>query len=439
VLRRALDRAIALLAGLVVLGYFRSVQVWGRSRVPTDRPVLLVVNHFNGFVDPVILTKVLGRLPRLLAKSTLWKVVFIRPLLALGGVIPVYRQRDGDTAGNVRSFAKAEGALEQGGTVAIFPEGTTHDEPYLAEVHTGAARIALGARAEGAEGLAIVPIGLAFDDKLALRSRAFARVGEPILLDEVVDPSVYDSDREAVRLLTEQVAERLQTVSPEFADRYEHGALSFAAELVLREPGTDRSELVSYAERESLASRLARMPAEVRDEVLEAVARYNLQLTLLGVRDDVVAAGFSPTRQLRRLVITGALGFVLATFAVVGLLANAVPVALVALAGRSVKAPVTKGTVRVLVGLIAFPLGWFVAAFLTVDGWQAILFWMVVFAITGLVTVRFVELAVDLGRDVSGWQLLQTRRGLVSEIRLQRTEAVEVVRSALSLRGAPPA
>lgn len=430
-LRQALDRAIAGIAGLVVLGYFRSVQVWGRSRVPTDRPVLLVVNHFNGFVDPVILTKVLGRLPRLLAKATLWKILLLRPLLALGGVIPVYRQRDGDTGGNVRSFAKAEAALERSGTVAIFPEGTTHDEPRLAEVHTGAARIALGARSQGAEGLAIVPIGLAFEDKLALRSRAFARVGEPILLDEVVEPSVDETDREAVRLLTEQVAERLQTVSPEFADRYEHGALSLGAELVLREPGTDRSERVSFAERESLASRLARRPADERTGVIEAVARYNLQLTLLGVRDDVVAAGFSPTRQLRRLVVTAVLGFVLATFAVVGLLANAAPVAVVALAGRSVKAPVTKGTVRVLVGLLAFPLAWFTTAFVMVDGWQAIVLAMVLYAVTGLVAVRFVELAIDLGRDVAGWRLLQARRGLVAEIRDQRAEAVDAVRASL--------
>jgi 1-acyl-sn-glycerol-3-phosphate acyltransferase len=431
VLRRGLDRAIALLASVVVLGFFRSVQVWGRSRIPQDRPVLLVINHFNGFVDPVIVVKVLGRLPRLLGKATLWNLLPLRPLLALGGVIPVHRQRDGDTAGNVRSFAKAEAALRHGGTVAIFPEGTTHDEPRLAEVHTGAARIALGARSEGAEGLAIVPIGLAFDDKLALRSRAFARVGEPILLDEVLDPDVDEDDREAVRSLTEQVAERLQTVSPEFESRYEHGALSLAAEVVLREPGTDRSARVSFAERESLASRLAREPDDERQEVIDAVATYNLQLSLLRVRDDVVAASFRPTRLLRRLVITGVLGFVLASFAVLGLLANAVPVVLVALAGRSVQAPVTKGTVRVLTGVVAFPLAWFVTAFLTLDGWQWIVVAMVFYAVTGLVAVRFVELAVDLGRDVAGWQLLQDRRGSVAEIRGQRAEAAAAVQQAL--------
>lgn len=430
-LRRGLDRAIALLAALVVLGYFRSVQVWGRTRIPEDRPVLLVVNHFNGFVDPVIVVKVLERLPRLLAKATLWSILPLRPVLALGGVIPVYRRDDGDTGGNVRSFAKAEAALRGGHTVAIFPEGTTHDEPRLAEVHTGAARIALGARAQGAEGLAIVPVGLAFDDKLALRSRAFARVGEPILLDEAVDPSVDETDHAAVRELTEQVRDRLQTVSPEFEDRYEHGALSLAAELVLREPGTPRSEQISFAERESLASRLSRLPGDQRRRVIAAVATYNLQLTLLRVRDDVVAASFRPARLVRRLVTTAALGFVLATIAVVGLLANAVPVLLVALAGRSVRAPVTKGTVRVLTGVVAFPLAWFVAAFLTVDGWQWILLAMAFYAVTGLVAVRFVELAVDLGRDVAGWQLLQDRRGSVREIRAQRAHAVQVASEAL--------
>ncbi|OWY61053.1 hypothetical protein B7486_65885, partial [cyanobacterium TDX16] len=95
------------------------------------------------------------------------------------------------------------------------------------------------------------------------------------------------------------------------------------------------------------------------------------------------------------------------------------------------KAPVTKGTVRVLTGVVAFPLAWFVTAFLTVDGWQWILLAMVLYAVTGLVAVRFVELAVDLGRDVAGWQLLQDRRGSVAEIRGQRAQAAAVVQQAL--------
>ena len=47
---------------------------------------------------------------------------------------------------------------------------------------TGAARIALGAFAEGVEDLVIMPIGLAFEDRVAFRGRAFVEVGMPLVL-----------------------------------------------------------------------------------------------------------------------------------------------------------------------------------------------------------------------------------------------------------------
>jgi hypothetical protein len=50
--RRFGDRTIGLLAQGLVLGFHRSVDVAWRDRLPTDRPVLIVANHGNGFVDP---------------------------------------------------------------------------------------------------------------------------------------------------------------------------------------------------------------------------------------------------------------------------------------------------------------------------------------------------------------------------------------------------
>ncbi|MEZ5140759.1 MAG: 1-acyl-sn-glycerol-3-phosphate acyltransferase [Acidimicrobiales bacterium] len=85
------------------------------------------------------------------------------------GVLPVHRTVDGggDNAGTFRSVI-AE--LHHGHAVAIFPEGTTHDDQRLAPVRTGAARLALDAAADGVD-LAIVPVGITFEDKVALRSR----------------------------------------------------------------------------------------------------------------------------------------------------------------------------------------------------------------------------------------------------------------------------
>ncbi|GAG15087.1 unnamed protein product, partial [marine sediment metagenome] len=65
--RRFTDRTLGLLAQLFIYEFHRSVNVAFRDRLPTDRPVLIVANHGNGFVDPALVAAVLGRLPRFIA------------------------------------------------------------------------------------------------------------------------------------------------------------------------------------------------------------------------------------------------------------------------------------------------------------------------------------------------------------------------------------
>ena len=48
------------LARFVLRIFFREVEVVGADRLPLDRPLVLVANHVNGLIDPVL---VLGPLP----------------------------------------------------------------------------------------------------------------------------------------------------------------------------------------------------------------------------------------------------------------------------------------------------------------------------------------------------------------------------------------
>ena len=167
----ATDRVLGLLTKTLTQAFYRSVEVTGRKRIPADRPVLVVANHGNGFVDPIVVASVLGRLPRFLAKAALWKVIVARPFLALAGVLPVYRRSDGDRPGDNRAmFEACHQELAGGAMVAIFPEGTTGDRGGLDRVRTGAARIALGA-VPTAPALVVVPIGLAFESRIETRTR----------------------------------------------------------------------------------------------------------------------------------------------------------------------------------------------------------------------------------------------------------------------------
>ncbi|HEX4820016.1 MAG TPA: 1-acyl-sn-glycerol-3-phosphate acyltransferase, partial [Acidimicrobiales bacterium] len=135
------------LTRLVRRGLFRQVEVVGLERIPRDRPVVLVANHFNGFVDVAVMVASVGRLPRFVAKSTIGANPFVRALLRMFRVVLVRRPEDmvDGAVDNTAMFTETTAALSKGDMVALFPEGTTHDRTSLARIRTGAARIAFSA------------------------------------------------------------------------------------------------------------------------------------------------------------------------------------------------------------------------------------------------------------------------------------------------------
>jgi glycerol-3-phosphate O-acyltransferase / dihydroxyacetone phosphate acyltransferase len=440
ILRLLLDRLLAALAKVVLLGFFRSVEVEGRDHLPdAGVPLLVVANHFNGLVDPVAVVRALGRMPRFLAKATLWDIRPARPLLAAAGLIPVHRAIDAvDTSQNASTFRAAQETLAQGEVVAMFPEGITHDATRLAELRTGAARIALGARASGVKQIRILPVGLLFESKLALRSRLLIRIGPLIDLDREITgllagamgAEAGEGNREAVRRLTAMIRERLGAVSPDYESRWEKSALGFAADIALRDVGGHQAE-VPLAARERLAMRLARKPEVVRARLRALVADYALDLQAAGLRDPELVATYSRRRLLARLVVTGAVVALVTPFAAVGMAVNVVPYLAVSWVGRSVVNPVSKGTARFLTALVLFPLVWVLAAARVVDDWWRVLLLAAWYAIAGLLVVRVLEAVLRLVGDYHSWQSVRERRSLLPELLARRADVVaEIIEAA---------
>src|SRR3712207_6746956 len=143
--------------------------------------------------------------------------------------IPVYRKQDegeGASSRNRETFERSAELLRRGGTIAICPEGVSHNEPYLLPLKTGAARIALGAaeemsKAGGEVGeVYVVPAGLYYTAKTSFRSGALLYFGEPIRV-EAADPNEHgEPARERVRELSDRIAEALRSLTLN-ADRHE--------------------------------------------------------------------------------------------------------------------------------------------------------------------------------------------------------------------------
>ncbi len=414
-MRRGLDRVLGLAARLLGHTFFRSIEIVDQANLPRRRPVLLVVNHPNGFVDPVVVAAALGRMPRFLAKAALWKVLPARPLLAAVGALPVYRRADGDTPdANADVFAACHRALAAGSTVAIFPEGTTADRPTLDRIKSGAARIALGA----GEDVVIVPVGVAFESRTATRPRAVLVVGEPIGFGDL-----DRADRSAVDVLTSRITSALAAVSPEFETVEQREVLRAAAAVA----GSDRHRLgrPSFAEVESIARRVAAAPDASRTAVDVAFRDYATQLQLVGLTEAQLAGRLDRRSILVAAVVAVLFGSVVVTATVLHLPA----VALILVATAAVRSTATKGTMRILVGLSAGVLTWVIFGMVTADGSAAVAAG-VALAVEGQIALLIWPAFVALVARCWGWARSRDRGELVGPVLASRAVLGAAVQDA---------
>jgi glycerol-3-phosphate O-acyltransferase / dihydroxyacetone phosphate acyltransferase len=340
--------------------WFRDIEVVGRDRLPDEGPAVLVCSHFNGLLDPALVAAVTTRFPRFLAASVFWRNPVFARLLDSAGALPVFRSREGSTERNTEMFDACYEALREGTSIALFPEGTTHDEPRIAGVRTGAARIALGALDRGTHGIRIVPIGLVYTSKAQPRSRALVRVGEPIDVDrdlaEVAGPDADESA--AVQALTSEIYRRLADAALDYEDADVGLAAAYAGAIALRPAGVSRHWEPSLDAVERCARALTAAPPELQRRVVEAFTLYHDSLTLLGVRDEHLVAGdLTPAAVRWRIgrlaaVTTGV------PVAALGVTVNGPAVALVWAAGRLMHSAPMRGTARIMTGLVALPLTW---------------------------------------------------------------------------------
>ncbi|MFP4233858.1 MAG: 1-acyl-sn-glycerol-3-phosphate acyltransferase [Nitriliruptoraceae bacterium] len=431
--RIAADRALTGLARLALRGFYRRVEITGTEHLVEQRPVLVVANHFNALLDAVLVMYALRELPRFVAKASLWRPPWARPLLWLAGMVPVHRPQDGaDTSGNLSVFRSCAEQLARGTTVALFPEGGVSPIPALQPVRTGAARIALSARAAGADGLVILPIGLTYEDTVALRSRALVRIGPPIDVERHLDDRGWAGadadDTGAVRSLTEEIRHRLTELSPVYADEVDAAVLGRAADVALRRADARPTEEVPLADREQLARRLAEAPPPVRSEVVDALARYELRRSLAGLRDAEVVSHRTPRQLAGTFFATLVRLVLLAPFALTGAVINALPYWGVHWGGRFVAKPALRASARLLAGVLLFPTTWVLLAWLLPwDTWWARTLAIVLAPVLGLVAVRTLETTVATARAWHGWITRIERSDRLAQLRAERAGLVETI------------
>jgi len=351
------------LTGLIARIYsgflFKDVEVVGDPR--HDGPRLIVANHLSGLLDAIVIIRLLGGLPHILAKSTLFHPWPLGLVFRALGLIPLYRRVDGvDMDRNGSSFRAVTKVLLKGRTVLIFPEGKVTDDQELQEIRTGAARMTLEAIEAGAENLSIVPVGITYDNKISSRPRILASVGRSIPDDEIREIAdgrpVEEDNHQLVDRVTDLVAERLGAVSPSYGSFVREQMMMNAAAIHLRTGMTRAFDEPTMADLRSVAQRLADASSLPDGRSLDATARYEFAVTSCGIEDGQIQPR-PHTKDLARVAfLKGLVVLLLAPVALLGLTANLAAILLVLASGALVSKPMSKGTIRAVTGIVAFPL-----------------------------------------------------------------------------------
>ena len=191
-------------ARTVVLSVFKvvfRVRVVGRERVPRTGAYIVAPSH-RSILDVPFAAYITGRPIRFLAKDDLFTTPLGRRLFDALGAVEV--ERGTADRGAMRAL---EAVLAAGEPVAIFPEGTRHAGPEIAELFAGAAYLSVKF------GVPIVPVGIGGSEHILPKGKVLPRLHRvAVSVGHPIQPTVPEgrARRSAAKRLTEQLQVELQ-------------------------------------------------------------------------------------------------------------------------------------------------------------------------------------------------------------------------------------
>lgn len=430
--------AMLLLFRRIMAIYFRDVEVAGDVPAKETGGRLFAANHVNALVDPIL---VLTHAPcdiSPVAKSTLWKIPGLKWLLDAADAVPIIRRRDvpGKSAeDNEAVFTRVAEHLTTGGNILIFPEGTSHNEPHLIALRSGAGRMLARAAKERAdrhppgEGAAESPrltfqaVALEFDARDVFRSRTLVLFGPARSVDNL-------PGRDVAREVTEALRANLSELLVEGATWDERVLILRVAEMFASDASDD-----SLAQRNLIGRRieqarrvLATVDPDTVRSVEERVRAYFGRLEEEETSDRVVARatrGEDETVPPERLARAGAM-IVTLPLALVAAVLYFVPYQLPRFVTKRLDDnPDTSSTYKIGVGLVVYP------AWIALVAFAAFVWLPTAVAVGSMVVVLASPFAALPWLD--RWDRLAVRARLLapSEERRERVQSLAAERTAL--------
>ena len=286
--------------------YFRKEHMVDRENIPENgTPIVLISNHQNCLNDPLsVCLNLRDRRLNYIARANVFNKPLFNKFLRAIGLLPAYRASfDGyaAVAKNKESMGEACGALTNGETLIMYPEGGHQNKRWLADFKINYLRIAFDAaeRMNFERDVVILPSCNHYSNYHHARIDMVMKFGKPISLQPYYE-QYKEAPRETMRIINERVRTDVQNLMLHIEDLEHYDEIDLIRQ---SEFGDKYAKRLGYKPKH-LPSRLLadkRLVAELQDayeadkEGMERLyadtKEYNKGLKRLQIRDWLFAKG----------------------------------------------------------------------------------------------------------------------------------------------------
>ncbi len=271
--------------------FYKKIEVEGYENIPHGKPILVVPNHQNSFMDALLVTTSYKPTMYYLTRAQAFNPKAVGAILTSLNMLPVYRVRDGlrSVQKNKEIFERCLKYLAKGNPILVFAEANHDLKRRVRPFSKGFTRIAFDAevRHNWEFDLQVLPVGVNYSDHQYSRNNVRIVYGKPIPVASYKE--LYEKDeRQAANALKVDTMEGLkplvmhvpkldqyplhkvvlETLSPDRNELVDPGLMNRRVEKLAREADEDTvaeaEKLLAIAEEEKVDIREAASLRKVR-------------------------------------------------------------------------------------------------------------------------------------------------------------------------------
>lgn len=384
--------------------YYPRIRIVNKPKKKFARTIF-ASNHAASFMDPLVIASNQPPIVFFMTRSDVFTPL-MKPILWAAHMLPIYRSIDGEDtkAKNEEVFQKCYRILKYGRSLLIFSEGFTDDVfiRRLKPIKKGAVRIGFGAceATNWKKPIYVQTVGVNYSDPNYLGSDVVISNGDPICLNDyksayIEQPNKVISD--LTKIVEKDLQDQITDVRDKsWSDMHENimrltkkgmSPVESDKRIPLLKRWSYSKELANWINnQENIADnkKMVQLKAGLKD--------YFSELESLGFNENQVQArandNFSPVKERLFFIL-------LFPVMIVGLIHNYLPYRLIKnFVEKSFKRPVFWGSVKMLLGAIAFGIyNLILVTLLHFFTYENSVFWFLYFFIvpplSGLVTYNY--------------------------------------------------